>query len=206
MESRIYFIRHGITEGNQKRWYYGASDIPLAHEGVEKLLEMAEENPYPTGDDVQFFTSGLLRTEETLKILFGEREHDTIPRLQEMNFGEFECHSYEELKDDEDFDAWVNDEVGDVAMPGGESRNQFADRISRGVKELVAKHRLKELSHRHSGDSATTVMVCHGGVTAMAILTLFPEETETWWELIPDPGHGYMVEFDSGVPKSFTKL
>lgn len=35
MISRIYLIRHGITEGNQKKWFYGAADIPLAEEGLQ---------------------------------------------------------------------------------------------------------------------------------------------------------------------------
>ena len=37
MASKIYLIRHGITEGNQKKWFYGAADIPLADEGREEL-------------------------------------------------------------------------------------------------------------------------------------------------------------------------
>ena len=39
MESRIILIRHGITEGNKKRWFYGAADIPLSQEGREELIE-----------------------------------------------------------------------------------------------------------------------------------------------------------------------
>lgn len=35
MKTKICLIRHGITEGNQKRLYYGSSDIPLAQEGID---------------------------------------------------------------------------------------------------------------------------------------------------------------------------
>ena len=44
---KIHFIRHGITEGNLKRWHYGWADIPLAPEGMETLKRLREENIYP---------------------------------------------------------------------------------------------------------------------------------------------------------------
>ena len=37
MISCIHFIRHGITEGIQNRWYYGSTDMPLVEEGVKVL-------------------------------------------------------------------------------------------------------------------------------------------------------------------------
>ena len=40
MKSRICLIRHGITEGNKRRLYYGHADIPLAPEGVEELKKV----------------------------------------------------------------------------------------------------------------------------------------------------------------------
>ena len=47
MASRIYLIRHGITEGNQKMWFYGKADLPLAKEGEEKLRKLAKKDIYP---------------------------------------------------------------------------------------------------------------------------------------------------------------
>ena len=43
MKSYIHFIRHGITEGNQKGWYYGSLDIPLTEEGVAALKTLKEQ-------------------------------------------------------------------------------------------------------------------------------------------------------------------
>ena len=42
MKSKICLIRHGITEGNKRKLYYGHSDIDLAPEGVEELKAQAE--------------------------------------------------------------------------------------------------------------------------------------------------------------------
>ena len=65
MKTKICLIRHGITEGNQKRLYYGSSDIPLAEEGVAMLRELAAQEIYPDDADAECYTSGMLRTEQT---------------------------------------------------------------------------------------------------------------------------------------------
>ncbi|MBR5315831.1 MAG: histidine phosphatase family protein, partial [Firmicutes bacterium] len=137
MASKIYFIRHGITEGNKNRWFYGAADISLTEEGKEMLQHLADKGIYPSlPEDADLYTTGMLRTEQTFEILFGDRPHKAIENLKEMAFGEFECKTYDELKDDPRFDAWAWDEAGDVQLPGGESKNEFAARISAGLKEL----------------------------------------------------------------------
>ena len=41
MVSKIYLIRHGITEGNEKRWYYGGADLPLTEGGREALKALS---------------------------------------------------------------------------------------------------------------------------------------------------------------------
>lgn len=207
MVSRIYLIRHGITEGNQRRWFYGKADIPLAEEGKETLQRLAARGIYPRiPDDADCYTTGLLRTEQTFEILFGDREHKVIPKLREMEFGDYECQTYEELKDYELFDQWCYDETGDAKLPGGESNNEFYARIAEGLKELQGYHRLKELSHRHSGKDAISVIVCHGGVISAMMQALFPEVNGNMWDWIPDPGFGYMIEFDKGEAIMYEKI
>ena len=97
---KIHFIRHGITEGNLKRWHYGWADIPLAPEGMEKLKRLREENIYPRPEKATYYTSGMLRAEQTFEIIYGKREHKVAEKMKEMNFGEFEKKTYEELKED----------------------------------------------------------------------------------------------------------
>lgn len=207
MASKIYFIRHGITEGNQKKWFYGSADLPLAEEGKEELQRLKERNIYPEfPEDADLYTTGLLRTEQTFEILFGNKEHKAIENLKEMRFGEYECTTYEEVKEYEDFDKWAWDTTGDVKLPGAESKNEFAARIAEGLKELRGYHRLKELSHRHSGKDSVSVVVCHGGVIAAAMMLLFPEVNGNMWDWMPQPGYGYCVEFEEGEPAVYTKI
>jgi len=94
----------------------------------------------------------------------------------------------------------------DDPYPDGESPLGFRHRVVRGLEELRGYHRLKELSHRHSGQDAVSIMVCHGGVISSCMSHLFPENTENFWQWIPDPGHGYTVYFEEGEPVRYEKF
>ena len=178
MESKIFFIRHGITVGNLNSWYYGATDLPLAQEGIDKVTRMAEAGCYPRfAEDAGYYTTGLIRTEHTLELVVGPREHRQIPKLQEMRFGEYECKGFEELKDDPVFLEWGYDKTGEVALPGAETLNQFKSRIEEGLDELIGYHRLTELAHRHDGKPAHSVMFCHGGVISAKCHFCFLQRT-----------------------------
>ncbi|HIU26357.1 MAG TPA: histidine phosphatase family protein [Candidatus Copromorpha excrementigallinarum] len=201
MKSRICLIRHGITEGNLKRLYYGHSDIPLAEEGRRELKKLTGEGIYPFSEEADFYTTGLLRTEETLSIIYGDRSHDSIEELREMNFGDFEMKSHRQLKNTENYRLWTGDERGETAPPGGESINDFYARIQRGFKELRKRHALKELSMRHRGEDILSVVVCHGGTIAAILEGLFPKVKDNFFQWIPDPGHGYILMLENGEVK-----
>lgn len=205
--SYIHLIRHGITEGNQKGWYYGQLDIPLAEEGFELLRRLKEQNIYPQIDGADCYTSGLLRTEQTFATIYGDIPHKTIPNLQEMNFGAWEGMSFKDIEASrthrDAFAEWINSdgsaEGNAFRFPGGgDSVNSFNERIQEGVKELLGLHRLKELSCRHNGRDAVSLVVCHGGVTAAIMQGFFPAEKENFWQWIPEPGHGYTLTLKDG--------
>ena len=118
MKSNICLIRHGLTEGNLRRLYYGASDIPLSGKGEEELRKLAAEGIYPAAEEADFYTTGMIRTEQTLKLIYGEQEHQVLPLLKEINFGEFEMKSYEEMKDDPVYQEWISDKSGTLPPPG----------------------------------------------------------------------------------------
>src|SRR5690606_23681990 len=51
------------------------------------------------------------------------------PRLREMNFGRWEGQTYEMLKDDKRYRAWIDDPQAGTP-PGGESWQAFQARVS----------------------------------------------------------------------------
>ena len=207
MLSRIYLIRHGKTDGNRNHWYYGATDLPLTTEGYDEIKAYAAQGIYPEiPDDAQFFTTGLERTDQTLEAIYGDREHSAITKLQEINFGKAECMTYDELKVFDNFEKWAWDTTGDERIADAETANEFHARIHEGLKELLGKHRLKEWSHRHGGQDAVTVVVCHGGVIACIMEKLFPAVCGSMWDWLPEPGFGYAVDFQDGDPYMYTRI
>ena len=207
MLSRIYLIRHGRTDGNRNHWYYGATDLPLTEEGVAEIRAYAEQRIYPeVPDDADFYTTGLIRTAQTLEAIYGKRDYTAIPRLQEINFGEAECKTYDELKVFDNFQKWAWDTTGDERIADAETANEFRDRVMEGLKELLGKHRLKEWSHRHGGQDAVSVVVCHGGVISSIMEKLFPAVCGSMWDWLPEPGFGYAVDFEDGDPYMYSKI
>ena len=198
MKSKICLIRHGITEGNQRRLYYGHADIPLANEGVDELTRLAKAGIYPDGENADFYTSGLLRTEQTFFIIYGEKEHQQLEALKEINFGSFEMKSHEELKEQEDYQTWMDDKNGELAPPQGESITGFYERIAGGFEDLKNRHALKALSMRHKDEEALSVIVCHGGTIAAILESIYPDVKDNFYQWIPDPGHGYNLIIEDG--------
>ena len=199
IESRICLIRHGITEGNQRRLYYGHSDIPLSEEGEVELEKLAASGLYPDSEQASFYTTGLLRTEQTLSIIYGDRPHEAISDLREINFGRFEMKSYEELKEQADYQTWIGGDMTKVGPPDGESTGEFALRIRGGFEDLMQRHQLKALSLRHKEENALSVAVCHGGSTSVIMEILYPGVKDNFYQWIPDPGHGYVLYLENGA-------
>lgn len=207
MRSYIHFIRHGITEGIINKWYYGSSDLPLTDEGYEALRELIAEGIYPPLGDADCYTSGMLRADQTLKVIYGNVPFKTIPLLREMNFGSWECKTFNELQKEPEYEEWINNKEGSFAFPGGgDSVISFNERIKKGLKELCGYQRLKELSRRHSGKDTVSIMVCHGGTIAAAMEGWFPGDRENFWQWIPATGRGFTVEFKESEPFSYKAI
>ena len=201
MKSKIVLIRHGITEGNEMHMYYGSTDVSLSERGKHLLEKQRDEGLYPISETAQFFTTGMLRTEQTLRIVYGDREHGVIEDLRELDFGEFEMHTYEELNSVPEYQKWITAEDSGKAPPGGESIDSFTERIRRGFDELTIRNELYMLKLRNHQKEAMTICICHGGVISGIMDYIWPGEYKNFFEWIPDPGHGYVLLVEDG---SFT--
>ena len=103
---KLTLLRHGVTEGNLRRLYYGATDIPLLPQGRQALRRAKETGVYPTAG--HYYTSGLGRTEETLRLLYGDVPHEKLPGLREMDFGCWEGVPWSAIPQDA-FGPWMAD-------------------------------------------------------------------------------------------------
>ena len=173
---KLVLLRHGRTEANERRLYCGSSDPSLSDGGRAALSRLRAERPIDTAGLTRI-SSGMRRTDETLRLLF-DAEPDRIERgLSEIDFGAFEMLDYEQLKAVEAYQSWIGDDTGELAPPGGEAANAFRARV------IAAAERL-------TGDS---LIVTHGGVIAALLEHWFPKEGKNRWDWQPDFGCGYEV-------------
>ena len=179
----IYLIRHGETEANIKHIYCGSTDLPLSEAGVEKLQARKKDETIcrVREDAARFVTSGMTRTEQTLRLLFGDVIHEIDERFREIDFGIFEMHSYYDLKDTPEYQQWLEGDNEANVCPGGESGHQMEARVMEAFSEL----------------SDDTVVVTHGGVIAAIMTNLFPDEGKNRFDWQPAPGHGYVIMSES---------
>ena len=191
--STIYLFRHGITEGNKRRLYYGSTDIPLIEEGIEAIRERRKAGIYPETEGFKIITTDLCRTEQTLFEMYGrEVPHKTDPRMREFSFGDFEMKSYDELKDREDYQAWITGDNWRNICPNGESGEIMLNRSLEAMEDYIG---------------TDCIIVCHGGVIAGLMLTWFPgdETAEHFYAWQPKPSEGYRIDFDDELKPVFYK-
>lgn len=184
---RLTLLRHGLTEGNVRRLYYGSTDLSLLPEGLEALKSLRVRGGYPTAS--RYYTSGMERTEQTLEALYGPVPHGTLPGLREMDFGDFEMHTYEELREDPAYQRWISGDLEENACPGGESGRQVTARALEALATVLA-----------AGEDA--VCVTHGGVIGGLMMAWFPGRQNRYvWT--PAPGTGFQVDFEGMSPAAF---
>ena len=103
--------------------------------------------------------------------------------LREADFGAFEGHTYEELKDDPRYRAWL-DSAGAAAPPGGESRAAQQARALRAFQSVMAA----------CGEDERVAFVVHGGTIMCLLEALEPSHRFYHWQA-PNGG-GYACGWD----------
>ena len=174
---KLILIRHGNTEANEKHLYCGSTDLPLSEAGRAVLVPRT----LPELPGLRIVTSGLLRCEQTLEALYGDVPHEQDPAFCEMDFGAFEMRSYEQMKDEPAYQAWISGDNEANVCPGGESGNQMRARVLAALDRLLS-------------DGRDVLLVTHGGVIAAIMAHLFPEETKNRYQWQPSPGGGYIAD------------
>jgi len=171
----FYFVRHGVTDLNFRGLRCGGDmDIPLKDLGCDQAYLLGKQIAQLGLGVERIVASDLIRTRQTALIMsgvLGGIPVDTEKMLNERHLGDWNGKPIAEnegmLKQG-------------VTPPGGESEEQFTDRITRALEKLRPGFERKTLvvSSRGVGRIVNTVM---GGEGRLAV------------------ANGEVVEF-SGVP------
>ena len=148
----LLLARHGVTAHTLDKRFSGRStDLPLAPQGVSQAEALAAELMARGGADV-LVSSPVRRARETAQIvatLLGLEMH-LVDGFAEAEFGEWDGHTFAEVRSrwPKQMTAWLGST--DVAPPGGESFAQVRVRVDAARQQLLndyAGKRVVVVSH-----------------------------------------------------------
>ena len=132
---KIRLIRHGMTEANTEGRYIGITDTPLSEEGVKQLYDKADKLNY--GRVQKVYVSPLKRCKQTADILYHGAFTAELGLLAEMDFGDFENKTAEELKNDPAYAKWIEGGL-DNPPPHGESARDVVNRCFEALNIIIS--------------------------------------------------------------------
>lgn len=195
MGNTLYLIRHGDTEGTLKDMFYGSTDLPLVEQGVQQIKALRDRGAYPNPDSAKLYTSGMLRTEQTFKLIFGNRDHEIIHDLREVGVGIFEMKTMEEVLQHDEARAWLEGKKEYMDFPEGETNDGFIERVARGLDVL-----------KDGVIESDVVGVLHGAVIFTCMEMMFPAVKEKAWHWTPNPASGYAITFENEKPIEYREI
>jgi probable phosphoglycerate mutase len=137
--TKIILIRHATTDSVGKRLSGRMTGVHLNEEGRQQANSLAERLAGLQINEIH--SSPLERATQTAEPLAKSLQLTTIINedFLEMNFGEWTNKSFEELKNDNQFQLF-NTFRSSTRIPGGESMMEAQTRIVTGIHKLVSKH------------------------------------------------------------------
>lgn len=201
----LTLIRHGSTKSNEEKRYLGQTDEALSDEGIRDIND--KKSFYNKSD--LLFISPMLRCRQTAEILFPAQEAYVIEEWREIDFGQFECKSYQELSGNPLYQVWI-DSGGRGHIPDGEALDTFINRSVLGLKKCLGiceeyildkknmnSYELKNHSLQMADNSTKEIIsataIVHGG-TIMSILSSLTNSD--YFDFQVKNQEGYILEFD----------
>ncbi|WP_438347357.1 histidine phosphatase family protein [Paenibacillus sp. FA6] len=181
MELELVCIRHGRTQWNRDKRYLGHTDIGILEESQLELLSVKEALKERVFQKV--FCSDLKRCRETLDLIYPTSADQVAfdKRLREMDFGDWEGQTYDQLKHSDMYREWL-DNPQTVTPPGGESWGCFQQRLVDFMDSLVCIMKEED----NDNPMRSILLVTHGGVIRQLATMTIPDLM--FWDFTVDPG------------------
>lgn len=168
---RLYLIRHGQTDLNVAKVYYGWTDCDINKKGVEQAQKTAEFFQSIPLDYI--VSSDLLRAKHTAALL---AENRAIPilekkKLREIHFGNWENKNFEYIMkhDAQNYKNWCQN-WKTAQIPNGESFEVFYNRVVEVLEELITNYKEK-----------TIAVVAHNGPLCVFLCELTGGGKNSFW-------------------------
>lgn len=181
--AKLLLVRHGETEWNKTARYQGHSDISLSALGLQQAEALRQRLSREKSNLI--YSSDLKRAVHTAQIIaLGHNAEMVLCReLREIDFGEFEGLTFEEIKQRYPSSNWWTAKNPEARLPKGESISQLSTRVSQFVARL-----------RKYAGGETILIVAHGGSLRALLCLLLGLGLEHWWQIRLDIGSLTIVE------------
>jgi alpha-ribazole phosphatase len=183
----LYFVRHGETEKNKSKCYYGSLDVDLTEKGIlqaEKAGELLNNINFS-----KIYVSEKKRAVKTAKILLKDKQYELITdiRINERDFGEFEGKNYEEFKQlyPKELEVWCAD-WKNISPPKGESYIQLYERVKNFMNDIL---KLEE---------ENILIVGHGGVIRSVYCYVLGGNMDYFWNFGSNNGDISIIKYEYG--------
>ncbi|CAM3954697.1 histidine phosphatase family protein [Alkalicoccus chagannorensis] len=166
----LTLLRHAVTEANKEKRYVGSTDVPLAEgAALDDAAAVLKKASYDT-----MLTSDRLRCVQTAALLEKEEAAEVDARLRELDFGEWEMKTYEELQHHAAYRRWLEQPLHH-APPGGEHPQDLLQRTAALLEE-------------RGSPGKRVLFVTHGGV--IRIMYYLLKAGSSFWDTpaVPRPG------------------
>ncbi len=209
MVSILYLIRHGETEGAEKRRYKGSIDVPLSENGIKQMEQVSkhivEENKNYSNPLCPLLVKGgrggllkavycsdLKRAIKSAEIIAEPHSLNSsvVPALRERNFGLWEGLSFDEIREKytREFDAWAGNPFQFSPM-GGETTLEMQERVINALEKIIGNHHGENIA-----------IVAHGGVNRIILCHILGIPLENIFRIEQDYGALNIVEFWDRYP------
>lgn len=171
-KTRLYFIRHGITEWNIDGRYQGSTDIELSETGKKQAKLLGER--FKNIDLDVVYASPLKRAYVTAEAVSNAKGVPIIKcdNFQEINFGEWEGHTSDELRGKYGtiYDDFLKSPMT-YEIPGEGSFKNAMNRGLAGVNEILEKHKGENIA-----------IVSHGALLRVMMIGLLEFDNDMYFK------------------------
>ena len=193
MTTRLWLVRHGEPAEEYRGRCYGSLNVGLSENGRAQVARMAR---HLSAEPVSaIYSSPRLRAVESAEILThvasaGERRIEIVPELREIDFGDFEGLSYDEIAErfPEHYRRWM-DTPTEVQFPNGECEAQVRARALGAFEKICG---------REAG--RTAIIVSHSGVIRIVLAWALRMHHEDMFRLSQVHGAVNLLSLYDGFP------
>jgi len=191
--TRLILIRHGETDYNVEKKYYGFSNPPLNDIGTwqaERLYERLKIDKINT-----VYSSDLKRAYHTAKIAFKNQKITVAQDLRELNFGIFEGLTHQQImkKHSKIYKNWIRKPFA-VEIPKGETLINFKKRVLKILKFIISKN-----------TGQTTAVITHGGPIKIVLNDILKKSFKEFWLMKQESAALNIIDYtNETLPKIIT--